>query len=607
MRIAGVSVRNIAGLPDCDLAFPDSGVVAFAGPNGSGKSKLLTCLIAPWIRDTPAAADADEPASVDVHLQLSELERDAINSYSNEVGWTSDARPPSEIVYKVVKRPNSGIAVFTEPRCLGLENGLGNVSMLSKVPSLDVLYLPAERRLNSGNSSVDLRQLLPEVLVGSLQHSRAASLNQAGRFDDSEFESFAVALCVSSYLPSEGAEGDGSEKSSWSTFKDAVNTVLAPKMLEDVTREHPDQLRVKLPTGETHPISQLSSGERQALTIISRVHRAGTDRTLVIIDEPDVHLHPNLSVALLRAITSNARSQVFLATHSPAILDGLDVGSVWEVRHGEPARRLDSEADRVELYRSAGFRASELTQAEILIVTEGDFDKDVLLALRPDLARASFRCVGGRSRVLEVVRSLSVYDIPVVGVVDSDVMASPIPAELANIVHCWPAADIEAVLLSDEIFIAGLVQRGLANPGETVESLTGELKSLAEDLKDNVIAEIAQRVARTELKDEYPSPKGNQPVERLRSYLTGRAPMVESQVDEIVRRATGLYEAQSFWWELTRGKYVVGKFASRKSPFSSTSSLLIAGVKAISPEIPQGVASFLKLIDERMGRIYAKQ
>ena len=46
----------------------------------------------------------------------------------------------------------------------------------------------------------------------------------------------------------------------------------------------------------------LSSGERQALIIISRVLRAGAGHSVVIIDEPDAYLHPNLSQRLIQAL-----------------------------------------------------------------------------------------------------------------------------------------------------------------------------------------------------------------------------------------------------------------------------------------------------------------
>jgi energy-coupling factor transporter ATP-binding protein EcfA2 len=53
--------------------------------------------------------------------------------------------------------------------------------------------------------------------------------------------------------------------------------------------------------------------------------------TLLLIDEPDAHLHPELQEKLgpiLKTVTDNMKAQLFVATHSPDVIDAFDPGEV---------------------------------------------------------------------------------------------------------------------------------------------------------------------------------------------------------------------------------------------------------------------------------------
>lgn len=67
----------------------------------------------------------------------------------------------------------------------------------------------------------------------------------------------------------------------------------------------------------------LSSGHKIVLLTIARLVENVSDRSLVIIDEPETHLHPPLLGSLIRAISELLISQngvAIVATHSPVVL-----------------------------------------------------------------------------------------------------------------------------------------------------------------------------------------------------------------------------------------------------------------------------------------------
>jgi predicted ATPase len=224
--------------------------------------------------------------------------------------------------------------------------------------------------LPAGTSGIDLQQLDESVAMQKTVESRG-SLNNYGRLDDQEFESFAKALCVAETLPSEGAEGVPS-RITWTRFRDLINAIIEPKEIIGLSREHPETLRVRTPSGHTHRVPDLSSGERQALIIMSRVLRAGAGHSLVLIDEPDAYLHPNLSRRLMNALAegTGADGQLIVATHSPSILDSLPPEAIVRFSHDGKPTPIEAEPERARRYArwgvarrywSASHRFSRLT------------------------------------------------------------------------------------------------------------------------------------------------------------------------------------------------------------------------------------------------------
>ena len=85
------------------------------------------------------------------------------------------------------------------------------------------------------------------------------------------------------------------------------------------------------------PFELAGTGILQATQILSYIHRF--DPSLVVLDEPDSHLHPNnqrLLCALLRRIAEERSTQIILTTHSRHVVDavGYNSGFLW-VRNGK--------------------------------------------------------------------------------------------------------------------------------------------------------------------------------------------------------------------------------------------------------------------------------
>lgn len=592
MRVYKIETTNVAGLVDGVLDLPDAQVTALAGANGTGKSKLLACLLVPWTRTVPPARDSKSDVEVRVSVAFSDEERDVLDEFARENGWTHEEPMPRDVVFRGWSKPLSGSAVTTEPAAN--QNTLNSfhsaVGLLKRQPSLDLVFLPAERRLLPPNiSGVDLKLLSEDVAISKLAESRNAIQN-FGRLDDNEFEAYATALCVEGSLPREKPGGSDEHPSRWDAFKAAVDELLYPKQLLPLTRENSSELRIGLPDGGSHPVPDLSSGERQALIIVSRVFRAGEQQSFVVIDEPDAYLHPSLSTRLLKALRPGLgeHGRLLVATHSPAILDAISPSGIVRLSHSEPPQLVENEAQRIDMYREAGFRASTLTQSDVLVMVEGDFDAAVVPQLLPSVTANSMQSAGGRAQVITSVQALSKYDLPIVGVVDADVRAPQVPTGIRERVHVWPAADIEGVLLQDDDFLTKALEGKLLNSetcatlGDTRQVLTALLASQ----RDAAIAEYAQRLLREKTTIKWSTPRGDKPLDRLRGVLSnGYAPLNPELIDDAITEGFSAWnQHQSDLWKMVRGKYIIGEFVSKHTVLANKDDFITA-VLARQPKV----------------------
>src|SRR5882757_5120097 len=112
--------------------------------------------------------------------------------------------------------------------------------------SLDVVYLPAERRLDARpEREVDMKTLDATTGFQSARDVRTNALANAGRLDENEFQKFTSALCIAAHLPDEpgiAAHGFDEPAKAWADFKAAADQLLEPKRLLPLTRSRPDEL-----------------------------------------------------------------------------------------------------------------------------------------------------------------------------------------------------------------------------------------------------------------------------------------------------------------------------------------------------------------------------
>lgn len=126
---------------------------------------------------------------------------------------------------------------------------------------------------------------------------------------------------------------------SWADFLNDLREIFPNMDVQVRFEEKTDELidvQVKT-TDQWVPLELAGTGVLQATQILSYIHRFGP--SIIVLDEPDSHLHPNnqrLLCALLRLVAEDRGTQVLLTTHSRHVVDaiGASSGFFW-IRNGK--------------------------------------------------------------------------------------------------------------------------------------------------------------------------------------------------------------------------------------------------------------------------------
>lgn len=116
-------------------------------------------------------------------------------------------------------------------------------------------------------------------------------------------------------------------------------------------------LKVQLPTGDVLPFQDLSSGEKEVFFILSFFLRNDISDSIIIIDEPELHLHPELARKLLHSMRAiKPQNQIWCATHSAELIDEAGRERTFYLRASADRKRAEcvpatDEGSEIQLLR----------------------------------------------------------------------------------------------------------------------------------------------------------------------------------------------------------------------------------------------------------------
>jgi predicted ATP-dependent endonuclease of OLD family len=185
-------------------------------------------------------------------------------------------------------------------------------------------------------------------------------------------------------------------------------------------------------------IDRLGSGFQRIFIILLYIFHP--QYSLVLISEPEIHLHPALVKKLLRAMLSSQAGQILFTTHSPLFITPLTLGEVIRVVKDETTTRAfalsKNHYNYQRLIPELDDDNLEIFFADKVILVEGVSDKLLLRGLLDrfyqgdkDIKVVQVHGAGNMKVYLDLLR---IFKIPFVIILDRDVIKRGQAAELMS-------------------------------------------------------------------------------------------------------------------------------------------------------------------------------
>ncbi|MEQ1603837.1 MAG: AAA family ATPase [Pyrinomonadaceae bacterium] len=249
--------------------------------------------------------------------------------------------------------------------------------------------------------------------------------------------------------------------------------VLPGKKLLPIEPANPREFYYEIEEGNPLPFSSLSSGEKEVVKVLFDVARKNINHSVIIIDEPELHLHPTLTFKLVETLkaTGNHTNQFILLTHSADLISTYyatgDVYFVDAEQTGENQAHRLSELDSSHgsLVQLIGQNLGLFAVGKKLVFVEGEDSSIDRLAyhsisttVAPDLRFVPVGSVGNVSllnvREKEIRKSIFGVDIFMVRDRDALTDAQIEDLEKGGRIFCLKRRHIENYFLDSEVLMA---------------------------------------------------------------------------------------------------------------------------------------------------------
>lgn len=298
MKIKKIEIENFRGIDSLKLDFVDPwgnvlDLVALAGPNGCGKTSVLeACVIGCHPVDHSLSKYGIHDKDVrwgtkqcSIKLFIENQEEEIINST------------------KTIEKNNSGSYL----QSFAGGQYINNIEYFSswRWPKLigSVSVTSGQRRKETKPTEENRLEIIKKYIVNLRARKAFESEREHSNLEEVIFKKINTA---------------------WKMFYPEREQIFNPKTAGDKVEEGFDIFLIDSKSNRQIPIDSLSSGEIEIFTMLSWFAIQEEHLDIVLIDEPELHLHPAWHRIVIHALkTVLPNTQIICATHSDEILDAV--------------------------------------------------------------------------------------------------------------------------------------------------------------------------------------------------------------------------------------------------------------------------------------------
>ncbi len=586
MKITSFRIENYRGLR---LAAMDElssrPLTLLTGKNGTGKSLVLEALTAVWsgnINLPEFVGPYGRSLSIEVRIALDNHEYSLVNTWRSERGL--EVLPLiDEHVLEAVSTNRESTGTYRQRDALieTLQNPLFSRSH----PFASIDLLSARRQVSlTTSTAVDLSLLDKSSVADQRKLMYEQEIRWKSAMQMPDVGSYLTSLDYRDYVAKrDGIEIGDDYADLQEIFRSASGkTISLPKYNPATTKS---SIRVHLPSGVDHDLEDLSNGEREMLGMLYYVSQLSTLGGVLLLDEPEKHLHPTLQLAVLKSMMSIAdRGQIIVVTHAPALISSASSESVVVVRSaweavGNQLQRVSDADDHADLLADLGLAKRDFFQANFLLIVEGPDDEKRLRMLLPnEIGGAKVVVAGGREAVLKTSDALRGLDvgIPWMCVIDRDYLTDAECAELASDgrVFVWDARMLENILLGVDL-VRGVLLPAVENDANFDKSF----RAVLDGLKDAAVEQFVEaRVRRVGPLPQGAERRGKKLGDRIEYRLHEEASLWDHRIriypdvrKDVVTEIDSRWDAD--WRYYVDGKRVISELQRRYAVFRNGSML----------------------------------
>ncbi|MBL8073664.1 MAG: AAA family ATPase [Nitrospira sp.] len=439
MRLKRFSLQNARSFMERQDLFLDGDISILIGPNGGGKTNLLDAVVvllrrylfaSMWPAHAPTAENPDryEFRSNDVLNQMM-LERHALaprdlqqvmevvvevsdqdvqnmvvmqrdaprlldmssSKYTNirlgsAINWNLNCiHPGQQLTYRIenggLSHDESAATTFLQYlQFFEIDSALRDEYELAPLAT-PMIYLPVNRSASGFPSTIQLANF------NSYEQKRLADASYSR--SSPSLIPLAIGRLAQKYrLLLEKDKGNAAEEfygdPALKTLGELLSELGYQWLLETINpmrNEYDVRLKKQ---GSSFLVSAASSGERELLTYMFAIFALNVRDALIVVDEPELHLHPKWQQALLQLfvrLSAKTGNQFLLATHSPTFVgpDSIQyVSRVYSQDQKSRLVRLNSTAlpDNRHLFNIVNSQNNErIFFADKVILVEGLSDR----------------------------------------------------------------------------------------------------------------------------------------------------------------------------------------------------------------------------------------